>query len=179
MGPEDGRVAEVPRLDDPVISIGLFAERAGLSISAIRRYEDEGLLLAHRTSSGHRLYSHEDLQRVEVIQHLIQDLGLNFEGIRRMEALLPCWKLLPCDEETRRTCPAYQDTTGPCWINEPDACSERGRECRTCVAYRLGSLCVGDIKHLLHDPAECRSTDRRVCEFHERVSEVQAPGSGA
>ncbi|NIS12067.1 MAG: hypothetical protein GWN18_08415, partial [Thermoplasmata archaeon] len=99
---------------------------------------------------------------VQVIQHLVQDLGLNFEGIRRMEALLPCWKLLSCDEETRRTCSAYQDTTGPCWANKPAKCIEENRDCRTCLAYRLGSLCAKDMKHVLHDPATCTSDDEIV-----------------
>jgi MerR family transcriptional regulator/heat shock protein HspR len=161
-------------LDDPVISIGVFAERVGLSISTIRKYEQEGLLLPRYTSSGHRLYSHEDLRRVEVIQHLVQDLGLNYEGIRRMEALLPCWKLLDCDPEVRRSCSAYQNTAGPCWANKPAACVEAGRDCRTCLAYRLGSLCAKDMKHVLHDPTHCSSDDAVVAEVLERIQESEA-----
>ena len=68
--------------NDPVISIGVLAERVGLSVSAVRKYENEGLVIAHRTSSGHRLFSYEDIGRVRHIQHLIQDLGLNTEGSR-------------------------------------------------------------------------------------------------
>ena len=75
-------------IDDPVISIGVLAQRVGLSVSAVRKYENEGLIIAHRTDSGHRLFSLEDIKRVRNIQHMIQDLGLNIEGIRRMQALL-------------------------------------------------------------------------------------------
>ena len=160
---------ELPRADDPVISIGVFAERAGLSISAIRKYESEGLLLAHRTDSGHRLFSHEDLRRVATIHHLIQDLGLNIEGIRRLNALLPCWDLLPCSEEKRRACVAYLDTTRPCWTIKGLACAPQGNECRQCIVYRLGTMCTEDIKHLLHDPDECRSTHAVVSELLQRI----------
>ncbi|MHC4710150.1 MAG: MerR family transcriptional regulator, partial [Planctomycetota bacterium] len=86
-------------INDPLVSIGALAQQVGLSVSAVRKYENDGLILAHRTDSGHRLFSYEDISRVQNIQHLIQDLGLNTEGIRRMQALLPCWDLLPCSAE--------------------------------------------------------------------------------
>jgi MerR family transcriptional regulator/heat shock protein HspR len=143
--------------DDPVISIGVFAERAGLSVSAVRKYESEGLLLAHRTPSGHRLFSREDLCRVQVIQHLVQDLGLNLEGIRRLQAVLPCWELLPCDEASREACPAYQETTRPCWTIKGLSCAPQGNECRRCTVYRLGTLCTEDVKRVLRDPSEFRN----------------------
>ena len=159
--------------DDPVISIGVLAEKVGLSVSAVRKYENEGLLIAHRTSSGHRLFSHEDVRRVEHIQYLIQDLGLNIEGIRRMQAMVPCWKLLPCSEESRVECAAYQDTTRPCWTVKGMSCAPQGNECRECLVYRLGSLCTDEVKHLLHDPAECRSTDEVVTEILQRIQQIQ------
>jgi MerR family transcriptional regulator/heat shock protein HspR len=138
-------------VNDPLISIGVLAQQVGLSVSAVRKYENDGLILAHRTDSGHRLFSYEDIGRVQNIQHMIQDLGLNTEGIRRMQALLPCWDLLPCSEETRKSCPAYQDTTRPCWTIKGLDCVAQGNECRQCAVYRFGSLCTEDIKHLLHD----------------------------
>ena len=110
---------------DPVISIGVLADRVGLSVSAVRKYENEGLIIAHRTDSGHRLFSHEDISRVRNIQHMIQDLGLNVQGIRRVQALLPCWSLVPCDEGTRRDCPAYEDDTQPCWMIKGLNCAPR------------------------------------------------------
>jgi MerR family transcriptional regulator/heat shock protein HspR len=159
--------------DDPVISIGVLAEKVGLSVSAVRKYENEGLLIAHRTPSGHRLFSHEDVRRVKHIQYLIQDLGLNIEGIRRMQAMVPCWNLLPCNEQARRACPAFQDTTRPCWMIKGMSCAPQGNECRECQVYRLGSLCTDEVKHLLHDPAECRSTDEVVTEILQRIQQTQ------
>lgn len=136
---------------DPVISIGVLAQKVGLSVSAVRKYENEGLIIAHRTDSGHRLFSHEDITRVRYIQHMIQDLGLNIEAIRRMQALLPCWKLLPCSAEARKDCPAYKEATRPCWMIKGLDCAPKGNECRQCAVYRFGSLRTEQIKSVVYD----------------------------
>ncbi|MHC5081497.1 MAG: MerR family transcriptional regulator [Planctomycetota bacterium] len=41
-------------VDDPVMSIGTLSKKLGLSVSALRKYETGGLLIPHRTDSGHR-----------------------------------------------------------------------------------------------------------------------------
>ena len=146
-----------PEPDDAVISIGILAERVGLSVSAVRKYENEGLIIAHRSEAGHRLFSHEDISRVRNIQHMIQDLGLNIAGIRRMQAILPCWGLHPCSPQSRESCPAHKDNSRPCWMVHGLDCAALGRECRQCVAYRFGSLCTQEIKHLLHDQDDFRN----------------------
>ena len=155
-------------MDAPLISIGVLAQKVGLSVSAVRKYENEGLTIAHRTDSGHRLFSHEDIRRVRNIQHMIQDLGLNIEGIRRMQALLPCWDLLPCADEMRKRCPAYQDNTRPCWMIKGLDCAPQGNECRQCVVYRAGSLCTEDIKRLLHDQNDVQELGAAIKELLDR-----------
>jgi MerR family transcriptional regulator/heat shock protein HspR len=160
-------------IDDPVISIGVLAQKVGLSVSAVRKYENEGLIIAHRTDSGHRLFSLEDIRRVRNIQHMIQDLGLNIEGIRRMQALLPCWDLHPCDAETRQNCPTFSDTTQPCWMIKGLNCAPQGNECRCCIVYRLGSLCTQDIKRLLHDQNGTGNGDDAVRELVQRLRETR------
>ncbi len=55
---------------DPVISIGTLANKVGLSVSAIRKYEEEGLIIPHRSESGHRMFSYEDINRIQTIQHM-------------------------------------------------------------------------------------------------------------
>lgn len=167
--------AEQPGFDEPVIAIGVLADRVGLSVSAVRRYEDEGLIISHRSASGHRLFSHEDIGRVRNIQHMIQDLGLNMEGIRRMQALLPCWDLAGCSEATRTTCRAYSGNNRPCWMTRGRdcACHEGSREenaCRQCVVYRVGSLCTEDIKCLLHAEKDAAAdAGPAICELVQRL----------
>jgi MerR family transcriptional regulator, heat shock protein HspR len=137
---------------DPVMSIGTLAEKVGLSESAVRKYENECLIIAHRTPSGHRRFSHEDVDRLRNIQRMVQELGVSIDGIRRLQSLLPCWDLLPCSLEKRENCPAYRETTRPCWmIKGLDCTPSDGNECRQCVVYRFGSLCTEQIKTVLHD----------------------------
>ena len=166
-------------MTDPVISIGVLAQRVDLSVSAVRKYENEGLIIAHRTAAGHRLFSHEDIDRVRHIQHMIQDLGLNIEGIRRMQALLPCWDLLPCDARTRQNCPAHHDTSRPCWMVRSHGCARQGNECRCCVVYRLGSMCTQDIKRLLHEGSDAAGPDTAIRELLRRLRDSRGRGERA
>ena len=138
-------------LIDPLISIGTLADKVGLSVSAIRKYEVAGLIISHRANSGHRMFSFEDITRIRVIQHMLKELGFNTEGIRRIQALLPCWDLLPCDKKIRDECPAFRDNSKPCWMMKDAHCTLQGNECRDCIVYRFGSLCIEDIKELLHN----------------------------
>ena len=138
---------------DPVIHIGTLANKVGLSVSAIRKYEEEGLIIPHRTESGHRMFSYEDIDRIQTIQNMIKVLGFNIEGIRRMQALLPCWDLLPCKKTDRNKCSAFTDNTKPCWMIKVAHCTLQVNECRICLVYRFGSLCAGDIKEFVHNQA--------------------------
>ena len=80
---------------EPVISIGTAARKVNLSVSALRKYEREGLLLYYRTETGRRLLSRADLKRIRMIQHLIGELGLNMEGIRWLQLPVPLCSTLP------------------------------------------------------------------------------------
>jgi MerR family transcriptional regulator/heat shock protein HspR len=47
----------------------------------LRLYEREGLLAPSRSDGNTRLYSAEDLKRLEIILNLIRDLGVNLAGV--------------------------------------------------------------------------------------------------
>lgn len=138
---------------DPIISIGTLAEKVGLSVSAIRKYEEEGLIISFRAESGHRLFCYEDIDRINTIQYLIKDIGLNFEGIRRMQALLPCWDILPCNPNERDNCPALRERSKSCWMLKYSPCTSQGNICRECTVYRIGTLYLEEIKLFLHNPS--------------------------
>jgi MerR family transcriptional regulator/heat shock protein HspR len=126
-----------------------------LSVSALRKYEKEGLLIYHRTETGRRLLSRADLRRIQMIQHMIGDIGLNMEGIRRLLALLPCWELRPCTAECVRreqgNCEARTDSGRPCWMLDRSVCSCDQDDCRNCNVYRYGAYCTETMKQLLHE----------------------------
>ena len=64
------------------MQIGDFARMAGVSVRAVRYYEELGLLSPEAHSlGGFRLYAEGNLKRIEVINHL-KDLGLTLQEIR-------------------------------------------------------------------------------------------------
>ena len=136
---------------EAVISIGTAARLLSLSVSALRKYEKEGLLLYSRTPSGRRLLCRADLNRVRMIQHMVGDLGLNMEGIRRLLALLPCWELMPCTKEDRQKCIALKDPVHPCWMTRRTECARKNLVCRDCSVYRNAAYCTTVIKALLYE----------------------------
>jgi MerR family transcriptional regulator/heat shock protein HspR len=61
--------------------ISAVAEMYGIHPQTLRLYEREGLLKPSRTEGNTRLYTEEDLQRLEFILSLARDLGVNISGI--------------------------------------------------------------------------------------------------
>jgi DNA-binding transcriptional MerR regulator len=67
--------------DDAYMTVGELARRTGLSIKAIRRYEDLGLIYsAGRSDGGYRLFDESALWCAQVIQTL-RSLGLTIKEI--------------------------------------------------------------------------------------------------
>jgi MerR family transcriptional regulator, heat shock protein HspR len=65
----------------PGYMISAVAEMYNIHPQTLRLYEREGLLLPSRSDGNTRLYSEEDLERLEVILSLTRDLGVNLAGI--------------------------------------------------------------------------------------------------
>jgi MerR family transcriptional regulator/heat shock protein HspR len=57
------------------------AQRYKIHPQTLRLYEREGLLQPSRTEGNTRLYSDEDLARLETILSLTRDLGVNLAGV--------------------------------------------------------------------------------------------------
>ena len=70
------------------LSIGAVAERAGVNVSALRFYEDRGLISSRRSDGGQRRYQRSVLRRVAFIQ-VAQRVGLTLEEIGQALASLP------------------------------------------------------------------------------------------
>jgi DNA-binding transcriptional MerR regulator len=66
------------------MQIGEIARRAGMSVRAVRYYEELGLIQPdNRSSGGFRLYNEKSLKRLRVIAFL-KGLGLSLAGIREI-----------------------------------------------------------------------------------------------
>ncbi len=61
--------------------ISAVAEMYGIHPQTLRLYEREGLLKPSRTEGNTRLYTEDDLERLEFILSLARDLGVNISGI--------------------------------------------------------------------------------------------------
>jgi len=61
--------------------ISAVAEQYQLHPQTLRLYEREGLLRPSRSDGNTRLYTSEDLERLEVILKLTRDLGVNLAGV--------------------------------------------------------------------------------------------------
>jgi len=61
--------------------ISAVAEMYGIHPQTLRLYEREGLLKPSRTEGNTRLYTDDDLERLEFILSLARDLGVNIAGI--------------------------------------------------------------------------------------------------
>ena len=61
--------------------ISSVAEQYEIHPQTLRLYEREGLLKPSRSEGNTRLYTDEDLERLEVILHLTRDLGVNLAGV--------------------------------------------------------------------------------------------------
>jgi DNA-binding transcriptional MerR regulator len=68
------------------VRIGQVAEQAGVSVRALRYYEEKGLLAAERTAGGQRHYPPSAVERVKFIQNLYA-AGLGSKAVLR---ILPC-----------------------------------------------------------------------------------------
>ncbi|MEL7164699.1 MAG: redox-sensitive transcriptional activator SoxR [Pseudomonadota bacterium] len=70
------------------LSIGDMAARTGLAVSAIRYYEDEGLVQPWRNAGGQRRFQRADLRRLSFVM-IAQRLGFSIAEIRAEMADLP------------------------------------------------------------------------------------------
>jgi MerR family transcriptional regulator/heat shock protein HspR len=61
--------------------ISAVAEQYQIHPQTLRMYEREGLLRPSRSDGNTRLYTDDDLERLEVILKLTRDLGVNLAGV--------------------------------------------------------------------------------------------------
>jgi DNA-binding transcriptional MerR regulator len=75
----------VPVREDGYLQIGEVAERTGVTQRTLRFYEEKGLLTPpSRMDGGFRLYSEEDVRRVDHIRRLQSLLGLSLAEIKEL-----------------------------------------------------------------------------------------------
>ena len=61
--------------------ISAVAQSYGIHPQTLRLYEREGLLKPSRTEGNTRLYTEQDIERLELILSLTRDMGVNLAGV--------------------------------------------------------------------------------------------------
>jgi MerR family transcriptional regulator, heat shock protein HspR len=120
----------------------------GISIPTLRMYEREGLILPFRRGSKHRRFSENDVQRIRNIRTMINTEKISIAGIKRLFALIPCWKIKSCSEELKQHCTAFNQHDEPCWMVMPKSLKCSNIDCRLCPVYKDLSDCA-DLKQLI------------------------------
>jgi len=65
------------------MSVGAAAAAAGVEAHVLRHWEGVGVLVPHRTATGHRRYTDEHVTRAKIIR-LCQGAGLSLADIREL-----------------------------------------------------------------------------------------------
>ena len=70
------------------LSIGAVAARTGLAVSAIRYYEEQGLIVPWRNAGGQRRYQRADIRRLSFVM-IAQQFGFTLPQIKKELDRLP------------------------------------------------------------------------------------------
>ncbi|HEX3785785.1 MAG TPA: redox-sensitive transcriptional activator SoxR [Pseudonocardiaceae bacterium] len=135
------------------LSIGQVAQRSGISHTALRFYEDSGLITAERTAGNQRKYPRAVLRRLAFIR-TAQRVGLSLEQIRAALNTLPDGRS-PTKSDWARLSQS--------WRTELDARIDSLQRLRD----RLTS-CIG-----------CGCLSLRSCGLHNADDQMAALGVGA
>lgn len=126
---------------EPILTIGTVAKKLNVAVQTLRLYEQEGLIIPYKTDSGRRMYSLQDLDRLLCIRKMITENGLNLQGIKRLMSLIPCWKFKGGLDDDCINCPAYRESSKPCWDYSKVGEKCQNLDCRECSVYTMDFNC--------------------------------------
>lgn len=92
---------------NPGLSIGALAERTGMAVSAIRYYEEQGLIAPWRNAGGQRRFPRADIRRLSFIR-IAQQFGFTLPEIRSLLEELPGGRT-PTPKDWRRIGARFRD----------------------------------------------------------------------
>lgn len=72
------------RVDDDLYFISMAARLLDMHPQTLRKYERLGLVRPTRTIGSMRVYSRDELERLRLIKHLVEDVGVNLAGVQRL-----------------------------------------------------------------------------------------------
>ena len=85
--------------------ISVAARMLGMHPQTLRKYERLGLVQPPRTLGSMRVYSRQEIDRLRLIKHLVDDVGVNLAGVQRLLSVADVverMRPLVCDEPQGR-----------------------------------------------------------------------------
>ncbi len=134
------------------LSIGKIAARTGISVPAIRFYEEKGLIFSERNSGGQRVFLNSDIRRVSFII-IAQKLGFSLAEIKAQLAGLPN-DLTPSKSDWEKI----------------------SREFRVHIDNKIQGLT--DLRDKLSGCIGCGCLSLEVCELYNTGDKAAAKGTG-
>lgn len=131
-------------IEDPSLPIGELAKRSGMAASALRFYEQQGLLASLRNAAGRRHYRRSDLRRVAFIR-AAQTVGLSLEQIKAALASLP---------DGRTPTPADWERLSRAWRPLLDQKIQAMTQLRDQLSACIGCGCLSLKKCALYNPKD-------------------------
>jgi MerR family transcriptional regulator, heat shock protein HspR len=64
--------------------ISMAARMLGMHPQTLRKYERLGLVQPSRTLGSMRVYTRDELERLRLIKHLVDEVGVNLAGVQRL-----------------------------------------------------------------------------------------------
>jgi len=80
-------------LDKPLYTISVASEILETHPRTLMMYEDLGLIEPYRTSTNRRRYSQRNVRKLQVIQQLTREKGVNLAGVKYILMLLEALKV--------------------------------------------------------------------------------------
>ncbi|MFH1049371.1 MAG: MerR family transcriptional regulator [bacterium] len=140
--------------DAPLYHIGVVAELLQTSVQTLRLYESEGLIIPFKKDSKHRLYSQNDIVRLQCIRDSIKNKKFSIAAIKTIYSLIPCWVIKKCSDEDRKNCEAFSGVMNPCWTYSHKSNQCEYDICRTCDVYKNHYNC-DSIKETIKKVTTC------------------------
>ena len=84
LSPFNGLVHDDMATEQRLYFISMAAEMLGMHPQTLRKYERLGLIQPTRTVGSMRIYDREGLERLRLIKHLVDELGINLAGVQRL-----------------------------------------------------------------------------------------------
>jgi MerR family transcriptional regulator, heat shock protein HspR len=75
---------ETAKPQEEFILISVAARHLGMHPQTLRKYERLGLVRPTRTLGSMRVYSRDELERLRIIKHLVDEAGINLAGVQRL-----------------------------------------------------------------------------------------------